>query len=203
MGTNTDAPSAPIDWANVLQGYLDADNKKRDIERDKFALLAKGVPALEAHLKKCPKGHALARHAWHQNLNSAIGKSLPRLGRWRSTKATVRGHRFDANPYRNQWPDEREDWMDIGIDGKAVPYKDIGVEGKVVDLETADLEELYETNKEFRDRCDYAWDQADEGYAEEQAARSKALLQLVFCRAYYGIRLVNALKARKAARVAA
>ena len=198
---------SPIDWGGAFAveyhlGMRRAD-AKRDVERDRFALLAKGVPALEAHLKECPKDHAICRHAWHLDLNRAIGKSLPRLGRWRSTKATVQGHRFDAEPYRNQWPDQMEDWDDIGLDGKEVASADVGVEGKVVDLDNTNLPELYETNKEFRDRCDYWWDLDDKNNAEEQAERSKALLQMVFCRAYYCIRLVNALKARKVAREAA
>lgn len=198
---------SPIEWGGAFAEELFVDMRraeaKRDAERDKFAVLAKGIPGLEEHLRTCPTGHDIARHAWHLDLDRAIEKTLPRLGRWRRTKATVEGHRFDRNPYRSQWPDQMEDWDDIGVDGKTVANADVGVEGKVVDLENCDLRELYDTNEEFRRRCDHLWDLDDECNAADQAERSKALLQMVFCRAYYGVRLMKALKARQAARATA
>ena len=163
----------------------------RDAARDRFGILAKGVSELEACHARCPsEGSSLERLLWHQNITRHIEKSLPRLGKWRRTKATVPGHVFEIDDSAHRrWPDQREYWHDIVVDGKVVDFE-----------EDVDLEELYETHEEFARRCDETWDEAEAEGAACQAERSKALLQMVFCRAWYGVRLVNALKARKAAR---
>ena len=168
---------------------------ERDIERDQFGILARGVPALEAYHARCPsEGSTLQRLLWHQDITRHIEKSLPRLGRWRRTKATIPGHRFElySDSGSRAWPDQREDWHDIMVDGKAVNFD-----------EAIDLEELYETHDEFARRCDEIWDEADEEDATLQSERSAALLQMAFCHVYYGVRLMRALRARKAARAAA
>ena len=166
---------------------------ERDIERDQFGILARGVPALEAYHARCPsEGSTLERLIWHQDITRKIEKSLPRLGKWRRTKATVPGHEFEnEDSVSRRWPDQREDWDDILVDGKPVDFE-----------EAIDLEELYETHEEFARRCDEIWDEAEAEDDALQSERSAALLQMVFCRAYYCTRLVNALKARKAAREA-
>jgi hypothetical protein len=167
---------------------------ERDIERDQFGILARGVPALEAYHARCPsEGSTLERLIWHQDITCHIEKSLPRLGKWRRTKATVPGHVFDTEDSGSRrWPDQREDWDDIIVDGKAVDFD-----------EDVDLEALYETHDEFARRCDEIWDEAREEDEADQSERSAALLQMVFCHVYYGVRLVRALKARKAARATA
>ena len=136
----------------------------------------------------------MQRLLWHQDITRHIEKSLPRLGRWRRTKATVPNHRFElySDSGGRAWPDQREDWHDIMVDGKAVDFD-----------EPIDLEELYETHEEFARRCDEIWDKADEEDATDQSERSAALLQMAFCHVYYGVRLVRALSARKVARAAA
>jgi hypothetical protein len=167
----------------------------RDVERDKFGILAKGVPALEAYHARCPsEGSTLERLLWHQDITRHIEKSLPRLGKWRRTKATVPGYTFElySDSGSRAWPDQREDWHDIMVDGKAVNFE-----------EAVDLEALYETHEEFARRCDEIWDEAEEEDAADQSERSAALMQMVFCHVYYGVRFARALKARKAARTAA
>ena len=165
----------------------------RDAARDKFGILAKGVSELEACHARCPsEGSSLQRLLWHQDITRHIEKSLPRLGKWRRTKATVQGHLFESeDSVSRRWPDQREDWDDIVVDGKAVDFE-----------EDVDLEELYEAHEEFARRCDKIWGEAEAEDDALQSERSKALLQMVFCRAWYGVRLVRALEARKAAREA-
>lgn len=157
----------------------------RDVERDEFAVLAKGVPALEAYLAKCPReDNSLERIVWNDHIGEVVEKALPNLGKWCRTKANVANHRFDANPYRDQWPDEREDWYDI----KGYNPDDEG-------MNLFQCEDLYKTSDLFRRRCNAAWDEDDANNKELQLERAVALRNRVFWKVLYCVKFSNIIKA--------
>lgn len=178
----------PIDWRAFgveMRARMDAKDARRIEKARRFGLLAKGIPALEVHHGTYPSERTVkdqnARLFWHRNLNDHIRKSLPRLGRWRATKATKSNHQFRKSG--REWPTAlREDWE--FTDGS----------------EPSDYEAYYDTHEEFARECDAIWANEDEHYRGLRNKRARALLQLVFCRVYYGVRLVRALEARKVAR---
>ena len=157
----------------------------RDVERDKFAVLAKGVPALEAYLAKCPQeANSMERLVWNDHIGEVVEKALPNLGKWCRTKANVSNHRFDENPYRDQWPDEREDWHDI----KGYNPDDEG-------MNLFQCEQLYDTSDLFRRRCNAAWDEDDANNKELQLERAVALRNRVFWKVLYCVKFSNMIKA--------
>ena len=178
----------PIDWHSVgveMRARMDAKDARRIEKARRFGLLAKGIPALEAHHRTYPREKTVkdqnARLFWHRNLNDHLCKSLPRLGRWRATKATKPNYQFRKSAAR-EWPVAlREDWE--FTDGS----------------EPSDYEAYYDTHEEFARECDAIWADDDQHYRGLHNERARALLQLVFCRVYYGVRLVRALEARKVA----
>lgn len=178
----------PIDWRAVgvqMKARMDAKDARRIEKARRFGLLAKGIPALEAHHRTYPSERTVkgqdARLFWHRNLNDHIRKSLPRLGRWRATKATKRNYRFKG--FDREWPAIlRENWE--FTDGS----------------EPSDYEEYYDTHEEFAQECDAIWTDQDNHLRDLRNERVRALLQMVFCQVYYGVRLLHALEARRVAR---
>lgn len=192
-----DKDGNPIDWDELarkndiaVQEMLSQQRRTCDADRDKFAVLAKGVPALEAYLAQCPQeDNSLERLVWNDHIGSTIEKALPNLGKWYRTKANVANHRFDLNPYSNQWPDEREDWYDIK-----------GYNPDDEDMNLRECETLYETSDLFRRRCHAAWDEDDANNKELQLERAVALRNRVFWTVVYCIKFSKIAKALRASR---